>query len=106
MGGLPIPVFVIQNQAQWLSFYGCSNPPPAPTVDFTAQMVILLQYQGCFDSPGFANVCETSNGVTISIQDMIHEPQCMALTIPPSYMAITAPNSNLPISWQIGVTVQ
>jgi hypothetical protein len=106
MGGLTIPVFVIQNLAEWQSFYGCSNPPPAPTVDFSSQMILLLQYQVCFDTPAFSNVCLSSSQVTVSIQDLIHEPQCENLSVPPPYIAITAPNSNLPINWQISITTQ
>jgi hypothetical protein len=105
-GGLAVPVFVIQNLTEWQNFYGCTNPPPAPTVNFNSQMILLLQYQACFDLPSFSNVCLSSSQVMVSIKDVIQEPQCLVITTPWPYIAITAPNSNLPITWQVSISTE
>ncbi len=69
-------------------------------------MVILMEYQTCYDLPSFPSVCETGGQVTVSIQDVIQEPQCNFVTVPEPYIAITAPNTSLPINWQISVTTE
>ncbi len=101
-GSLGNSVFLIQSQADWQNFYNCANPPPSP-VDFSTQMIIAVEYQGCLDHVSFYNVCETNSQVTVSIQDVIPQVVCYALVNPGDIVAVVVPKSTLPITWQFNV---
>lgn len=105
-GGLTNPVYVIQSLTDWQNFYGCTNPQPIPPVDLNAQMIFVFEYQGCFDSLSSLNVCETQSQVMVSIQDLVHHPNCNAILMGGQFLAVAAPKSNLPINWQITVIQQ
>jgi hypothetical protein len=45
----PSSGYVIRNLSDWQAFYGTSTTP-APPVNFSTQMIIVLLYQGCFDT--------------------------------------------------------
>lgn len=96
----PTKGFVLRNLADWQAFYGGMTAPPPP-VNFSTQMILVVAYQGCFDQVSFLSTCEDSSQVTVSVHDYQGGPHCFSITTPPATVAVTVPQSSLPVNWQV-----
>lgn len=87
---------IIRTTADWQAEYGTT---PIPTgLNLNTQMVLLQAFPGCcYGTAGFANVCETSTEVQVTL---VYTPwtgpdQCYAIC--EQVQAIVVPKSNLPV---------
>src|SRR5581483_8663093 len=98
----PTMGFVLRNSADWSNFY---SPliAPTPPVDFSTQMILVLEYQGCFDQVSFSSVCVGASQVTAVVSDFQSGPHCTVITTPGAFVSVAVPQSSLPVSWQLVV---
>ena len=110
-----VSVFIIRTPEEWQMFYEprykpdsptCDNSfkAPDPPVDFKTTMIIVCEYQGCFDVMSFANFSMSSTGCSVSLEDYQVSHVCFSLSDPGSMTAIAVPTTKLPITlWDLKV---
>jgi hypothetical protein len=100
LGGAPFTI--IRSQSDWDTLYG-SSTPPAPPVNFNADMIIIVSNAVCCPSvnTAIALVCESASGVSITVSEISPTNQCYTVCPGSILSAVTVPNSNLPVTWTV-----
>jgi hypothetical protein len=103
------PFCVVRNMVDWQAFWGTSSPPVSP-VDFTTQMLILVENYGICPvrTASITAVCEDSNQVSVSVKDPDHTGY-NGMCAGPLYLGyhvsgVAVNNSNLPVTWTVNTT--
>ena len=96
------PFAVIRSLDDWNAFFGASYSF-TPPVDFASQMLILVvnSYPCAYSTMDLTDVCETSDGVSVSLTNYTPNFHCMVATMGYSVSAAAVANTGLPVTWSV-----
>jgi hypothetical protein len=93
---------VLRNLSDWQAFYGAwvgSTSIPAPTVDFSTQMVIIYGANSICSGTSYTvnSACPTNGQIVVSITATTSCITCQAINDVWTPLAVVVPQSNLPV---------
>ena len=104
LSGAPKPLYlgasvlVVRSLADWQTYCGTTTPP-APPVDFSAQMMLVAAGGWiCGQAPSFVSVCEGPTQVAVSIRGPAM-PDCFVVYN--GTVAVAVDQSALPVVWNV-----